>query len=127
MLCIWNGIGSGTGSLAVDAVFIAVGTLYAVQGLCRRLAPTNEQKIGEEKSNWEDGSVIAGTTKHLVKFDACSEFQWINDEVIAHHSIEPNHNGNFWVSSSMEPGNRRLPSKEFNHSITMISPDNSGR
>jgi hypothetical protein len=58
-LCIWNGIGSGTGSLAVDAIFIAVGTLYAVQGLCRRLAPTNEQKVGEEKSTWEDGSVIA--------------------------------------------------------------------
>ncbi len=58
-LCIWNGIGSGTGSLAVDAIFIAVGTLYAVQGLCRRLAPVNEQKVGEEKSNWEDGSVIA--------------------------------------------------------------------
>ncbi|WP_287587119.1 hypothetical protein [Candidatus Borrarchaeum sp.] len=58
-LCIWNGIGAGTGSLAVDAIFIAVGTLYAVQGLCRRLAPTNEQKVGEEKSTWEDGSVIA--------------------------------------------------------------------
>jgi hypothetical protein len=58
-LCIWNGIGSGTGSLAVDAIFIAVGTLYAVQGLCRRLASTNEQKVGEEKSTWEDGSVIA--------------------------------------------------------------------
>ncbi|MFX1464943.1 MAG: hypothetical protein ACFFA5_00515 [Promethearchaeota archaeon] len=59
VLCIWNGIGSGTGSVAVDAIFIAVGTLYAVQGLCRRLAPTNEQKVGEEKSTWEDGSVIA--------------------------------------------------------------------
>lgn len=58
-LCIWNGIGSGTGSLAVDAIFIAIGTLYAVQGICRRLAPTNEQKVGEEKSSWEDGSVIA--------------------------------------------------------------------
>ncbi|MFX1519121.1 MAG: hypothetical protein ACFFCD_04300 [Promethearchaeota archaeon] len=59
LLCIWNGIGSGTGSVAVDAVIIAAGTLYAVQGLCRRLAPTNEQKSGEEKPIWEDGSVIA--------------------------------------------------------------------
>jgi hypothetical protein len=58
-LCIWNGIGSGTGSLAVDAIFIAVGTLYAVQGLCRRLAPTNEQNPNEGKPIWEDGSVIA--------------------------------------------------------------------
>lgn len=59
VLCIWNGIGSGTGSLAVDAIMIAVGTLYAVQGLCRRLAPTNEQNPNEEKPTWEDGSVIA--------------------------------------------------------------------
>jgi len=59
VLCIWNGIGSGTGSLAVDAIIIAVGTLYAVQGLCRRLAPTNEQNPNEGKPTWEDGSVIA--------------------------------------------------------------------
>ena len=59
VLCIWNGIGSGTGSLAVDAIIIAVGTLYAVQGLCRRLAPTNEQNPNEGKPIWEDGSVIA--------------------------------------------------------------------
>jgi len=59
VLCIWNGIGSGTGSLAVDAIMIAVGTLYAVQGLCRRLAPTNEQNPNEGKPTWEDGSVIA--------------------------------------------------------------------
>jgi hypothetical protein len=59
LLCIWNGIGSGTGSVTIDAIFIAIGTLYAVQGLCRRLAPTNEQKVGEEKPTWEDGSVIA--------------------------------------------------------------------
>lgn len=59
VLCIWNGIGSGTGSLAVDAIIIAVGTLYAVQGLCRRLAPTNEQNPSEGKPTWEDGSVIA--------------------------------------------------------------------
>jgi hypothetical protein len=58
ILCIWNGIGSGTGSVAVDAIIIAIGTLYAVQSLCRRLAPTNEQKTGE-KPTWEDGSVIA--------------------------------------------------------------------
>jgi len=59
ILCIWNGVGSGTGSVAVDAILIATGTLYAVQGICRRLAPTNEQKTNEKKTIWEDGIVIA--------------------------------------------------------------------
>ena len=59
LLCIWNGIGSGTGSIAVDSIIIAAGTLYAVQGICRRLAPTNEQKTNEIKPVWEDGAVIA--------------------------------------------------------------------
>ena len=59
ILCIWNGIGSGTGSVAVDAIIIAVGTLYAVQGICRRLAPSNEQTTNEIKTIWEDGAVIA--------------------------------------------------------------------
>jgi hypothetical protein len=59
ILCIWNGVGSGTGSVAVDAIIIAAGTLYAVQGICRRLAPANAQKTNEKKTIWEDGIVIA--------------------------------------------------------------------
>jgi len=59
ILCIWNGVGSGTGSVAVDAIMIAAGTLYAVQGICRRLAPANAQKTNEKKTIWEDGIVIA--------------------------------------------------------------------
>ena len=58
ILCIWNGIGSGIGSILIDSILIVAGALYIVQGVCRRLTPSNEQKTEEKKPIWEDGAVI---------------------------------------------------------------------
>ncbi len=50
----------------------------------------------------EDGSLVFNTP--LISISACSKINWILDDVFYHHSIQRDHEGNFWVPSVMEPG-----------------------
>jgi len=52
----------------------------------------------------EDGGLIfQGNYSPLVKIDKNSQLVWQNQEDAFHHSIEQDHEGNFWVPSSIYP------------------------
>jgi len=50
-----------------------------------------------------DGSIVFKYRGPMFKVNACSEIEWTIDGVF-HHSIEQEADGNFWVSSVIEPG-----------------------
>ena len=51
----------------------------------------------------DDGSIVFKYRGPLFRVNACSEIEWGIDGVF-HHSIEPGSDGNFWVSTVIEPG-----------------------
>ena len=51
----------------------------------------------------EDGGLIFQNGTPLVKIDKNSQLVWQNQEDAFHHSIEQDHEGNFWVPSSIYP------------------------
>ena len=51
----------------------------------------------------EDGGLIFHNDSPLVKIDKNSQLVWQNQEDAFHHSIEQDHEGNFWVPSSVYP------------------------
>ena len=50
----------------------------------------------------DDGGIVFKYRGPLFKVNACSQIEWVIDGVF-HHSIEPGTDGNFWVSSVIEP------------------------
>ena len=51
----------------------------------------------------EDGGLIFHNGSPLVKIDKNSQLVWQNQEDAFHHSIEQDHEGNFWVPSRVYP------------------------
>lgn len=72
----------------------------------------------------EDGSIVFNSP--LVSISSCSRINWVQDDAMYHHSIERDHEGNYWVPSVIEPGlfhqfaNHR--SKFRDDALTRISP-----
>ncbi len=52
----------------------------------------------------ENGSLISHAEEGpMFKVDLCSNISWVNSEERYHHSIELDHEGNYWVPSYLEP------------------------
>ena len=77
----------------------------------------------------KDGGIIFQNQSPLVKIDKNSKLVWQNQEDAFHHSIEQDHEGNFWVPSEIYPyqvDNRYVGSEYGNYdddAITKVSPD----
>ena len=78
----------------------------------------------------DNGNIIFQGFSPLVKIDFCSNILWINDEDIFHHSIEEDHDGNFWIPTQNYPSNisKYIDGIEINSftddGITKISKEN---
>lgn len=60
----------------------------------------------------------------ILKSDACSALSIFQDEAFYHHSIEMDHNGNFWVPKRIEPKSVDIGSLNFSDdAISLISPE----
>jgi len=60
----------------------------------------------------------------LIKNDFCSNLSIVNDDKIYHHSIEIDHEGNFWIPSYIEPKSVELGSDKFHDDgIVKLSKD----
>jgi hypothetical protein len=78
----------------------------------------------------EDGGLIfQGSGSPLVKIDKNSQLVWQNQEGYFHHSLEQDHEGNFWTSSAVGPyqvgiewGNYIYVDRN-DDAITKVSPD----
>lgn len=77
----------------------------------------------------EDGGLIFKNHSPLVKIDKNSQLVWQNQEDVFHHSIELDHEGNFWVPTSVYPyqvDKKYVGSEIGNYlddAITKVSPD----
>jgi hypothetical protein len=78
----------------------------------------------------EDGGLIFRSNfSPLIKINNNSELVWQNQEDIFHHSIEEDHEGNFWVATSVYPYqvDKRYVGLEFGNyeddAITKVSED----
>ena len=76
----------------------------------------------------EDGGLIFHGASPLVKIDKNSQLVWQNQEDEFHHSIEQDHEGNFWVSSMVYPYqiDKRYVGIEYGYrddAITKVSTD----
>ena len=77
----------------------------------------------------EDGGLIFHGASPLVKIDKNSQLVWQNQEDEFHHSIEQDHEGNFWVPSYVYPYqvDKRYVGSEFgsfkDDAITKVSED----
>jgi len=77
----------------------------------------------------DDGSLVSESDRSpLFKIDFCSNLEWINDEIIFHHSKMLDHEKNIWVGGQMNPkssyviNNQISAYKNFwDDSITKIS------
>ncbi len=60
----------------------------------------------------------------ILKADLCSSLSLFQDDAIYHHSIERDHNGNFWVPKRLDPKSVEIGSSQFDDDgITQISPN----
>jgi hypothetical protein len=77
----------------------------------------------------EDGGLIfQGSCTPLVKIDKNSQLVWQNQEDCFHHSIEQDHEGNFWIPSNVHPYqiDKRYVGTEYGYlddAITKVSAD----
>ena len=78
----------------------------------------------------EDGGLIFKSDESpLVKIDRNSQLVWLNQEDQYHHSIEQDHEGNFWVPSHLFPYqlDKKYVGSEYGNfsddAITKVSPD----
>ena len=77
----------------------------------------------------DDGGLIFKSGSPLVKIDKNSQLVWQNQEDAFHHSIEQDHEGNFWVPSYLYPyqiDQKYVGLKYGNYlddAITKVSPD----
>jgi hypothetical protein len=77
----------------------------------------------------EDGGLFFHSKSPLVKIDKNSQLVWQNQEDTFHHSNEQDHEGNFWVPSSVYPYqvDKRYSGSEwgdfFDDAITKVSAD----
>ena len=77
----------------------------------------------------EDGGLIFKDGTPLVKIDKNSQLVWLNQEDAFHHSIEQDHEGNFWIPTNVYPyqvDKKYVGSEYHNYSddaITKVSAD----
>lgn len=76
-----------------------------------------------------DGGIIFKDNSQLVKVDKNSQYVWHNQDDVFHHSIEQDHEGNFWVPSHVYPYqvNKKYVGMEFGNyfddALTKVSAD----
>ncbi|MFZ1725315.1 MAG: arylsulfotransferase family protein [Albidovulum sp.] len=51
----------------------------------------------------DGGLLIKETTSPLIRIDACAQPIWMRDEVMFHHSTEPDGRGGFWIPALIAP------------------------
>jgi hypothetical protein len=77
----------------------------------------------------KDGGLIFKSSSPLVKIDKHSQLVWQNQEDEFHHSLEQDHEGNFWVPSNFYPYqvDKKYVGSEwgnyYDHAITKVSAD----
>ncbi len=64
----------------------------------------------------------------MFKLDLCSNIKWVNSEERYHHSIEMDHEGNYWIPSYLEPYSKTMQGYRkraglLDDGITKISVD----
>jgi hypothetical protein len=70
----------------------------------------------------EDGSLISESTySPLFKIDFQSNLQWINDEIVFHHSKAIDHEKNIWIPGRLKPFSKYV--KKFQHPIDKFRDD----
>ncbi len=75
------------------------------------------------------GDLLSVSSRVLVKTDFCNNLLWINDVDQFHHSINIDHEGNYWVPTKIFPYavNKELVGTEFENysddAITKVSPN----
>ena len=70
----------------------------------------------------EDGSLISESTySPLFKIDFKSNLEWINDEIVFHHSKEVDHEKNIWIPARLKPFSKYI--KKFQHPIDDFRDD----
>jgi hypothetical protein len=72
----------------------------------------------------KDGIVYSHTyDAPLLAIDACSDIKILNQSRHYHHSLERDHEGNFWMPSRIDPKSVNLGTNNFqDDGITLISP-----
>lgn len=72
-----------------------------------------------------DGEVVVhGMGSPLLKFDLCGDLLWQQDEVVYHHSIEVDAEGNYWVPAQLIPKTVDLGGADFmDDGIVQVSPE----
>lgn len=74
----------------------------------------------------EHGNVFthAVNSSPLIKADICSNLTLFQDDAAYHHSLERDHEGNFWVPKYIEPKTVEIPIETFrDDGIAKISPE----
>ena len=70
----------------------------------------------------EDGSLISESTySPLFKIDFKSNLEWVNDEIVFHHSKEVDHEKNIWIPARLKPFSKYI--KKFQHQIDDFRDD----
>lgn len=71
-----------------------------------------------------DGTIVARHNSPFFSVDLCSNLSLLNDESIFHHSIETDHDGNFWTPKHFDPKTVNIGhDKFFDDGIAQIAPD----
>jgi hypothetical protein len=72
----------------------------------------------------KNGTIVDSKDSPFFSVDLCSKPTLVNDKSIFHHSIETDHQGNFWIPKHFYPKTTNLGTDEFlDDGITQLSPD----
>ena len=77
----------------------------------------------------ENGNMIANAgVGPIYKLDLCNNLNWVNSEERYHHSVEVDHDGNYWTPSFFEPYSKTMQKYRkrtglLDDAITKISSD----
>ena len=74
----------------------------------------------------KNGNIIFNSSSPLINIDFCSNLVWVNDANIYHHSIEKDHEGNYWVPSILVPNlikDKNYKKMKGDDGITKLSPE----
>jgi hypothetical protein len=72
----------------------------------------------------DKAEVITGLEAPLIRADACSRLEFINQQVVYHHSIERALDGNYWVPFRIEPKSVDIGGENFlDDGLKYVSPD----
>lgn len=71
----------------------------------------------------ENGKLLSQAHTPLISANTCSSIAIFQDSALYHHSIERDHDGNFWSPQTMEPKTVNIGSEDFlDDGIAQISP-----